>query len=264
MRPRHVLQAALIATLAVGLTAPAAGAPVQTLRFFKIKAVSTGSYVADYGRERLDPGQTTAAGVDGKESARWRWEVQTTARSVNGGPLHSGFEIARFKANLNHNIISYGIQMGQLGEDQLCERRRFNTKSDVHPPGRPNPRGDWIPRGAPVAVTHGGVSVDSSFDIPTCFHGYSGHGLKFVEGSGERQAPILRGAFNPVSDRAYSRTYTDTARVGRSHSGDPNAAHTFEGQSQLTVEIKRIPERRARRINRRYGNYPRGGLSDST
>jgi hypothetical protein len=246
----------------IALAAPAAGSQ-PVFRYFKVKVVSSGSYVADYGRDRFEPGLTTAAGVDGKESASWRWEVQTIARSVNGGPLQSGAEIVRLTANLSHKLVSYTVQMGELGESRLCNKQRFNTKSDIDPPGRPAPRGDWIPRSAPVSVSSVGVSSTSSFGLPTCLHGYSGHGLKFVDGSGAKQAPVPRGAFNPLFDRRFSRSYSDTAQLGLSHSGDPNSAHTFAGQSHLTVKIKALSERAAKRKNRRYGRYPKGGLSDS-
>jgi hypothetical protein len=59
--------AAFLVLIASAVSGTAA-TPGGDVHYFEATVVSSGSATADYGEDRKLPGQTTAAGVDGKES----------------------------------------------------------------------------------------------------------------------------------------------------------------------------------------------------
>lgn len=263
MNRRCATLTGVIAALAA-VASPATAGPNDDVHYFQVSVVGSGSATADYGEDGKNPNLIVGSGVDGKESVRWRWEVLAVAKSVGNGPLVARAETARERAVLSASVVSWGVQMGKYGETRLCEERQGKT-TFVSSNGRgTNPtrfsNGEYMRRPTSVAARGGGFVVEgpgfaSNF---TCFHGVSGHGLQFIDEARGLQAPAPRGAFNPRFDRSYQETYRDSTQFGLDHSGDPNSAHTFEGESELKVEIKAVSERRYRRLGNKYHGRPPG------
>jgi len=111
----------LAASIVAASAAGAAGGPGQDTHYFLMTATSSGEYTADYGDERLEPGQNTSFGVDGYETGSWSWRIRAVGRSVGNGPLRSAAAEFRGIAYHSAEIISYTIQMGELDEDKLCD-----------------------------------------------------------------------------------------------------------------------------------------------
>ncbi len=245
-------------TLATALLCSMAASASADVHYFKAHITGTGSATADYGRDGKDPNLTTAAGVDGKETIRWRWEVRAVAKSVGNGPLLATAEVARQRAILEASVVSYSVQMGVYHDDSLCERKEGRTtffSSDGS--SQKSARGDYRRHPLSIAIRGFGLAValpwyEDYTSLFSCFHAISGHGLKFTAGARGNQAPVPRGAFNPRSDRSYRHTYRDSSFLGRSHSGDPNSAHTFKGKSKLSVRISSIAKWRYRRLGGKY------------
>lgn len=244
---------------AMGSTAAGPGGDVH---YFEARAVSSGSTTADYGEDRKRPGQITASGVDGKESLEWRWEVRAVAFSTGAGPLLTRAKTGRARAVLTISIVSYGIQMGILGEERLCEQDAGTTTylSNDGEGGTPQKSGlgDFV-HDAGFRLYGGelGIYPPRGLSPHACVHSATGDGgLKFVEGVGGDGAPVPRGAFNPRSDRSYEHTFRSSVNLDRSHYGDPNAAHTFTGQTRLEVEFDAISERRFDKLVKKYQHIP--------
>ncbi len=252
---------------ALGSSSAARGGDVH---YFKARVVGTGSAAADYGEDRKQPGLTTAAGVDGQESTQWRWEVRAAAKSVGSGPLVTRATAGRERAVLQASTISYSIQMGVLSEDPLCNADLQGvspgTTTFVTNDGRGRKaskfgRGEYI-QGSDLRISGGQLTASSPSNqfSHTCLHGAPyGHGLHFFD-STSNDARVRRGAFNPRSDRSYSHTYSPPpVNLDRSHSGDPNGAHTFQAQSQLVLQIKAISEHKFDKLVHKYQHAPVGG-----
>lgn len=258
----------LLLALALDL---AAAAPGGDAHHFMMRVIGSGSASADFGEDRKQPGVITASGVDGKESASWRWEVRAVARSVGSGPLVTRAHVERARGVLTASVLSYGIQMGKLGEDPLCEDRQgtttFLSNDGRGRTARKSGSGEFVHDGF-AGIREGGLIVASPELSPlSCFHGSPefGHGLQFVNGTGRDETRVPRGAFNPRFDRSYSETYTDSASEDRSHSSsDPNSAHTFAGNSKVELQIKAISERRFNRLVKKYQHVPVGLGSGET
>ena len=248
----------------------AVAAPGGDTHHFTMRVIGSGSASADFGEDRKQPGLTTASGVDGKESASWRWEVRAVAWSVGAGPLVTRAHVERARGVLTASVLSYGIQMGVLGEELLCQDRQgtttFLSDDGRGRAARKSGSGEFVHDGF-VRIREGGLDVDSPELSPfSCFHGSPefGHGLQFVSRTRQDETPVPRGAFNPRFDRSYSETYTDSASEDRSHSGDPNSAHTFAGNSKVELQIKAISERRFDRLLNKYQHVPVGLGSGET
>ena len=269
-RPRALL-AGTAGAVFLALMVTVAGSPAATsgedVNYFEMLALGGGSAIADYGEDRKRPGQITASGVDGKESLHWRWEVRAVAQSTGAGPLRTRARAGRSRAVLQTSIVSYGIQMGVLGEEALCEFKgttTFLSNDEVDPAAKMSSQGDLV-HSAYLELSEGQVFVSAPVGSGHgCIHGTEGDAeLNFVEGASYGDAPVPRGAFNPRSDRSFERTYrSGPISLDRSHYGDPNAAHTFNAESQLTVKFEAVSERRFDKLVRKYQHIPvhrRGG-----
>lgn len=272
-----VLLAGALAGLSLWAATSASAAPNSDVHRFEARVVAAGTAFVDFGREGQDPTITTGSGVDGAVSMGWRWETRAVAVSVGNGPLVGTAEIVRERAFLDASVVSWGVQMGKYEDYSLCDTLHGRTTfvSDNFKGARAGKfsRGEFVRplnsstpppkfRDPEFRIGNGSLRV-SGFGYTNsyiCFHGPYGHGLSFFQQVRGGQAPVARGEFNPRSDRSYQRTFTDRASVGRDHSSsDPNSAHTFEGQSRLTIKIRAISERRYRRLGRKYNRTAGGG-----
>ena len=258
-------------TLGAALLCFVAASASADVHYFKAQIIGTGSATADYGRDGKNPNLTTAAGVDGKETIRWRWEDRAVAESIDNGPLLATAEVARERAVLEASVVSYSVHMGVYHDDSLCTNLQGKTTIlSYTPPGRlprKSSKGDFRRHPLSFAIRGFGLAValpwyEDYASLNYCVHGISGHGLKFLAGARGNQAPVPRGAFNSRFDRSFSHTYRDSSFLGRAHGGDPNSAHTFKGESELDVRINSIAKWRYRRLGRKYHRAkPANGVS---
>ena len=257
---------------AMGGTASTPGGDVH---YFEARAVSTGSTTAELGEDRKRPGRIIAppSGVDGQESLEWRWEVRAVASSTGAGPLVTRARTGRARNVLTVSIVSYGIQMGILGEERLCEQDAGTTTYLSNDGEGAAPRksglGDFVPS-AGFSLYGGelGASPPRGLAPHACVHSATGDGgLKFVEGAGGDAAPVPRGAFNPRADRSFERTYRSSVNLDRSHYGDPNAAHTFTGQAQLSrwrsMRSRSVASTSSSGSTRTFRSPPRGSSGET-
>lgn len=249
-----------VALTAAGITSPsaaeAASGPGPDAHYFLMKATASGEYTADYGDERLEPGQTTASGVDGAESGSWSWKIRAVGRSLGNGPLRSA--AAEFKGSATHSaeIISYGIQMGELGETQLCDgedappSETFSYHEGFRGE-RPRPR--WISSpSTAIQYRSGGFAVGYPGYyglVKYCFHGLP-PGLTLYSFVLPTETPVPRGAFEPRSDRSFSGSWSDS--VNELDDSDGSAVHSETGSSELEITVKSVSERKATKKRDKY------------
>lgn len=135
-----------ILVILAALTSVAAGAPAQAAgdQYFQITLTSSGNYRANYLDDRLTPGVTTLAGVDGQESRSWRWELRALGRRSGRGEIDLTRAVYRASTRGEGDLVNFTIQMGVLGESPLgCpndEIRRTWDRQGVGPP----PGGDLV------------------------------------------------------------------------------------------------------------------------
>lgn len=245
-----------------GTATQASAATGQDARYFLTTATASGQWKADYGEERLRPGQTTASGVDGSESGSWRWTMRAVGRAVGDGPIQSA--AAEFKGVARHSadIVFYSIQAGHLDEDRQCEGddvppRRITTSSDRRRPARV--RGDFVtdPESA-VSFRRTGFEVEYPFRydlLYPCFHGppravgNEDETISFVGPVSPEEANVARGAFNPRFDRSFSNTWRDSVELTH---GSSNDEHAESASSTFTIAVEAVSERKARRLRDKY------------
>lgn len=264
----------IAATTVLAASISAAGAvraqpgPGQDPHYFLITVESSGEYKADYGNERLEPGQSTSFGVDGTESGSWSWKIRSVGRSVGNGPLLSS--AAEFKGQASHDaqIISYTIQMGELGEDYPCANSgawRREIISYHMPPGASGPpagaRPRWISSpDTSVEYQRGGfaVSYPSRYGlVQHCYHGLP-PSLQLYSLILPSETPVSNGAFNPRSDRSFSGSWSDSV-----NGIEPGGAqdHVDTGSVELEISVKSVSERKARKKRDKYRDPdPQDGL----
>jgi hypothetical protein len=263
MRGLRIGVVGCLAGAAVFSPSAASTTAAEEPRYFHIKIVSSGSWSVNYGEERKQPGLTTAIGVDGKGSENWRWEIQSVARFA-GGQMTVAASVFRLSSRVRNSVVSYTIQMGEVYAKKLCDAPRSSLDATFDGLGR-RPRwpfGDWV-RGSEwldrVAVTPAGVEVTFRLASHGCDHGAGEHGLSYYNNIEPFESRIPRGAFNPRFDESYKPpAFRDQVSNGRNHDrSDLNKLHTFSGSSKLTVTIKRISEKTARKRRDSYRKYPK-------
>jgi hypothetical protein len=251
------LGTALLAVLMLALGAGPAAAAEDEFHFFEISVLSQGKLEADYGKE-LQPGLSTAAGIDGFERLSWKWEVRATALSVGGSAtLRTSAALFRAKVHTSADVFSYTVQMGVPDVDQLCDGRQdLSTDGFVQRPGTRitlHGRGTLLTPGFTVRRPF----TEGQFPDRACMHPSGEDGLRYYDsGFG---LPVARGAFNPRSDRHFSKTYSSDA----SHPVAPRGDHSAAASSTVTITVRAVSERRFQKATRKYQGYPRGRLRPS-
>jgi hypothetical protein len=229
---------------------------------------SSGSYTADYGDERLEPGQNTSFGTDGAENGEWQWKIQAVGRSIGNGPVYSA--AARMKAYAEHSsdIVSYTIQMGNLHEDRICDDLpRYSYVSQPFPDfgdAAPPPLVRWV--GSPdIKVQYRPGSDGFAIGWPSEYDVTSAHCLHSLPASLDlfhlilpSDAPVPRGAFNPSSDRSYDETWTDSISIPQPQHGE----HSETGSSELSISVRSVSERKATRKRDKFRSTPDGDVYD--
>jgi len=213
-----MLTALLALALALPLAQPA----------WRVDVHAEGTYAVDYGSERDL--------VDGQESGSWSWEMRALA---------SGYA-------LDTDITTFRMSTGE-------------TSTVVLPGGEPYCRPPasravgWI-RDEDVGLyfdaRRRGFQVDHPFGrlLGGCHVG--GHGMTLYDGAAPADTRIPRGSFRPRRDRSFENTWTQAIALDRSH--DPGQdTHTFAADGTITIEVRRISSRAARKLRLRLRSTPR-------
>ncbi len=249
---RRVAILITLASLAAATSAQAADD-----KHFQITLTSSRNYSADYFDDRLAPGITTMAGVDGQESRSWRWELRGLGRSPGGGDVTLTRAVYRASTRYESDLVDFSILMSTLKETPLgCPsddiRRTWDGKGAGPPPG-----GDL------VRYRRSGVTLIQDrqfvfFFAPFAFGrsvtcGY--HGTVEVRDFDSVARPVPARALALPPGRFLSRTFRRLV-LEPPETADPNQLHTFAGRSTLTVKIRRISEDRWRTLSKKLAGAP--------
>jgi hypothetical protein len=207
---------AAILALALALPSGLARAPEPQ---WSVRVSASGTYAVDYGAEHDL--------VDGRADGSWGWQMKALA---------SGFGV-------DTDVAAFRMSTGE-------------TSSIVLPGGEPYCRPPasrtvgWArdPRvGLYFDARRRGFQVDHPFgDLLTGCH-VGAHGMTLYDGAAPADTRIPRGAFRPRRDRSFERTWTQVIALDRSH--DPGQdTHTFTANGTITIEIKRLSSRVARKL----------------
>ena len=216
--------AALLA-LALALPAGPATAPEP---HWRVHVRAAGTYAVDYGAEHDL--------VDGQGGGSWEWEMDALA---------SGF----------------GVDTDMAAFRMSAQESSSIVLPDGRPACRPPASADvgWV-RDDRVGLyfdsRRRGFQVDQPFGglLTGCHVG--AHGMTLYNGAGPANTRIPRGAFRPRRDRSFEQTWTQTIALDRSH--DPGQdTHAFTATGTITIEVRRIGSRAARRLGLRLRSTPR-------
>jgi hypothetical protein len=216
--------AALLA-LALALPSGPVTAPEPQWR---VQVAAQGTYAVDYGAEHDL--------VDGQAGGRWGWDLRAVG---SGFGLDTDIAIFRMSAEESSSVV-------------LSDGQPF-----CRPPA--TAQVGWVrdPRvGLYFDARRHGFQVDHPFGglLTGCHVG--GHGMTLYDGAGPAITRLARGAFRPRRDRAFVDTWTQTLALDRSH--DPGQdTHTFTATGTITIDVRRISNRTARRIRFRLRSTPR-------
>jgi hypothetical protein len=195
---------------------------------WRVDVTATGTYAVDYGAEKDL--------VDGQGSGSWRWDMKALA---------SGFAV-------DTDLAIFRMTAGESSSVALADGTPY-----CRPPG--TAQVGWV-RDARVGLyfdaRRRGFQVDHPFgELLTGCH-VGAHGMTIYDGAAPPNTRIPRGAFRPRRDRSYTNTWTQTIALDRSH--DPGQdTHSFSASGTITIEVRRISTRAARRLALRLRSTPR-------
>jgi hypothetical protein len=215
------------ALVALALAIPAAPGRTPEPQW-RVHVTAAGGYAVDYGAERDL--------VDGQGGGGWRWEMNALA---SGAGVDTG--VAAFRMNVEE---SSGVVLP-------------NGEPFCRPPA--TAQVGWI-RDTRVGLyfdaRRRGFQVDHPFGglLKGCHAG--AHGMTLYDGAGPAITGFPRRAFRPRRDRSFEDTWTQTIALDRTH--DPGQdTHAFTATGTITIELRRITSRAARRLAIRLRSTPR-------
>lgn len=268
---RFALRIGIAAAVCASASAAQAGSQAET-KFFQVNVQSTGSWTSDYFDDRLEPGITTGAGVDGRESRNWRWQVWAVAKHAGGSadPLRSTRAIIRARTGYAGNLVAWTILMSDLNTTPLGCRDGTWRSWDKEGAGPPS-RGDIIRLRDDLTVDgelH--VALTPLIRVECGYH--KSEDLLFDLGEVNKCLPqysvvierLPRGAFNPRFDRSFEKTFRcRPSNLPPDHGTvvDLNQLHSVSYSSEVTLSIEKISEGKYKRRHARYADYPRGKWS---
>jgi hypothetical protein len=195
---------------------------------WRVHVEAAGTYAVDYGAE----GDL----VDGQAGGSWEWEMNALA---------SGFGV-------DTDLAAFRMSANETSSVVLADGEPF-----CRPPA--SAEVGWV-RDKRVGLyfdpRRRGFRVDHPFGglLTGCHAG--AHGMTLYDGAGPASTRIPRGAFRPRRDRSFEDTWTQTIALDRTH--DPGQdTHTFTATGTITVEVRRIGSRTARRLALRLRSTPR-------
>lgn len=255
------------APLALAVLAAAAvpaGAGAAPPRAFVVTVSGSGSYHADYGQERKEPGRTRGVGLDGLESGTFTWQIRVVAY---GRLLEPKAAIGRMSFTYASDVVEWSMNGGELKEDPACridgrpaprglvgtQRMTWAGKAGVF-----DPNGDWV-RDSSIRISKEprGLFVDQPFErdlIRGCHLGF--HRVKFLGGADSTDVRIPRSEWNPRGRGRFHQVYRDEVTKTPDHEAEPNSFHTFTARSQLVIDIKGLSARAARKRASDYRRHP--------
>jgi hypothetical protein len=211
--------------LALALPAGPAAAPEP---LWRVHVTASGTYAVDYGAEHDL--------VDGQGGGGWEWEMKALA---------SG-------AALDADVTAFRMSVQESSSIVLPDGGPFCS-----PPA--GAQVDWV-RDERVGLyfdsRRRGFQVDQPYGtlLKGCHAG--AHGMTLYDGAGPATTRIPRAAFRPRRDRFFEDTWTQAIALDRSH--DPGQdTHTFTANGTITIEVRRIGSRAARRLALRLRSTPR-------
>ena len=215
------------ALLALALALPSALAHPYELQW-RVRVTASGTYTVDYGAERDL--------IDGRGDGRWRWEMDALASGVA-----IDTDLTRFRMSTRESS-----DIALSDGESYCRPPATASTSWV--------RDDRV--GLYFDAGRRGFQVDQPFGglLAGCHVG--AHGMTLYDGAAPASTPVARGAFRPRRDRSFDDTWTQSILLDRSH--DPGQdTHAFGATGTITIEIRRIGERAARRLALRLRSTPR-------
>jgi hypothetical protein len=215
------------ALMALALALPS-GAPAAREPQWRVHVTAAGVYAVDYGAEHDL--------VDGQGGGSWTWEMNALA---------SG-------AGVDTDVAAFRMSVEESSSVVLPNGEPF-----CRPPAAAEVgwiRDDRV--GLHFDARRRGFQVDHPFGglLQGCHAG--AHGMTVYDGAGPATTRIPRGAFRPRRDRSFASTWTQTIALDRTH--DPGQdTHAFTATGTITIEIRRITSRAARRLALRLRSTPR-------
>jgi hypothetical protein len=192
---------------------------------WSVRASGSGSYVLDYGTER--------DGIDGQAGGVWAWQLRALA---SGADLDTEIATFRMQVEESSNLV--------LG--------------DGSPTCRPPAAGSvgWVRDsrvGLYLARAKRGFQLDHPYFglLSGCHVG--AHGMSLYDGATPSETPY--GRFRPRRHRSFERTWTQQIDLDGTH--EPGMPHTFSASGGLTIKLRRISARAARRLERGLRATPR-------
>ena len=186
---------------------------------WRVEVDAAGTYAVDYGAERDL--------VDGQASGEWRWQMKALA---SGAAIDTDLAIFRMTTGETSTVV---LPDGE----PFCRPPASRTVGWVRD-ARVGAYFDARRRGFEVDHPFGGL-------LTGCHVG--SHGMTLYDGAGPAITRIPRGSFRPRRDRSFSRTWTQSIALDRSH--DPGQdTHTFTATGTITIEASRISRRAARTL----------------
>lgn len=212
---------ALVAALAPPATATA------DEPHWRVHVEASGSYLLNYGDQR--------DAIDGQANGVWAWEMKAVA---SGTDVDTDTAIFRMEVEEGSTIVL----------------------PDGSPACRPPPSGSvgWVRDsrvGLYLARSPRGFQVDNPFfDLLAGCH-VGAHGMSLYDGAAPAETRVGRRAFRPRVTRGFERTWTQQIALDETHESGP--PHTFSATGGLTITLKLISARTARRLQLRLRSTPR-------
>lgn len=251
--------------------------------FFKLQLSVRGDYTVDYG----DPPGPNTSDFSGVARASYSSDLVGVARHRRGSEqIESKLNNTRTRAKMRASTAVVSHFPGSEPQKFDCDNGRGSqvtfTQWRDHFTGTPA-----FARNLGTIIVSGsggdrkgiryGVGDGPHFDA-NCFssgHGPITHYLHSPDSPGVLGADgtvidcctIPRGAFNPNSDRRYSDTFSRDIHFDPGPNPHPESPdfpthlgadppHVFDGSSSVSFKIKRISERKAKRIRKTIHRFP--------
>ena len=195
---------------------------------WRVDVHASGRYAVDYGAE--------ADLVDGQATGSWEWEMRALA---SGPAVDSELAVVRMSVAESSTVL--------LADGTPYRRPPATAQVDWT-------RDDRV--GLYFDGRRRGFQVDHPFGTLLAGCHVGADGMTLYDGASPASTPVPRGDFRPRRDRSFTDTWTQTILLDRSH--DPGQdTHTFGATGTITIEVRRIGRRAARRLALRLRSTPR-------
>lgn len=285
---------AVLLAVACSLAAPAVAGADDETRFFRLKLSVEGGFTVDYG----EPPGPNLSDYSGVATTSYSTDLVSVARHRRGETAIRG-KAGNTKGRVYYaettSVVSHfpGSEPTEFGCENGFDSHRSGTV-------RTGPDGNLLPGTPALWFVGdiGTLSIDGDPGGPKeinytvgagahfaadCFdggHETVNHYLHSADSSGvlladtstvESCCKISRGAFNPNSDRSFRDTFGRSVHYELGDNPHPESPefpihpgadfpHVFDGESEVGFRIKRISERKAKRIREKIRKLPAAEL----